>query len=304
MYSMLLIVGAVIWYLMLIVFLYYITNWLVLLVILFLLIPFNYIMLMFMELFVILFLLYIIIIGSSTERSRSVMYLVFFGYVLGMFLLLNNTLKMIGLVMIIIRMSKLPMYSLHVWLPKVHVEASLMGSIVLAGRVLKVRILFLWNFGLLIIGLMILMSFSGFIMMVGSDGKWVMAYSSVLHITICVFSILIVMLYVRFTHIVVSPLLFAFVYYRYTFTRSRVIVGVGWSRLFLYLLNFGFPYLGSFHAELYIMNYLRIFFIVIFVMYVVVRYVFIKLLMVNDDVSLWSVMYSFVVLPVLYLIVL
>lgn len=68
----------------------------------------------FIEFFVILFFMYIVVMGSSTERSGSVVYLVFFGYVIGMFLLLNNTLGMIGLLMIIIGISKLPMYSLHV----------------------------------------------------------------------------------------------------------------------------------------------------------------------------------------------
>lgn len=131
-----------------------------------------------------------------------------------------------------------------------------------------------------------LMVFSGFIIMVGSDGKWVIAYSSVLHITICVFSILLIILYIGFTHVIVSPLLFVFVYYGYVSTGSRAIVGIGWSGLFLYLLNFGFPYLGSFHAELYIMNYLGMFFLVIFIIYIVVGYVFIKLVIVDQNVPL------------------
>jgi len=269
-----------------------------------LLMPFEYVVFILIELFVVFFLLYLTMMGSSVERSGATLYLVFFGYTLGIFLLLNNALKILGIVILIVGISKLPLYSLHIWLPKVHVEASIVGSMILAGGVLKVGILFLWNFRWLIIGLIMLISFSGFIIIVGSDGKWVMAYSSVLHMTMCVFSILLLILYVRFTHIVVSPLLFIFVYYGYTFAGSRTIIGVGWSGLFLYLLNFGFPYLGSFHAELYIMNYLRMFFVVIFMMYIIVGYVFIKLVIVGQNTSLWSLMYSFLVLPVLYLIIL
>jgi len=36
----------------------------------------------------------------------------------------------------------LPIYRLHIWLPKVHVEASIVRSMVLAGAVLKLRILY------------------------------------------------------------------------------------------------------------------------------------------------------------------
>jgi len=36
-------------------------------------------------------------------------------------------------------MIKLPMYLLHLWLPKAHVEAPALGSIVLAAVLLKLR---------------------------------------------------------------------------------------------------------------------------------------------------------------------
>lgn len=48
---------------------------------------------------------------------------------------------MIGLALIV----KLPLFLLHVWLPKAHVEAPTVGSIILAGILLKIGAIgFLW----------------------------------------------------------------------------------------------------------------------------------------------------------------
>lgn len=44
-------------------------------------------------------------------------------------------------------LAKMPCYMLHAWLPKAHVEASTVGRIVLAGRVMK-----LGRYGALMVG--------------------------------------------------------------------------------------------------------------------------------------------------------
>lgn len=55
------------------------------------------------------------------------------------FLLLNslNGIFFSFLAFVVI-FAKYPLVGLHYWLPKVHVEASLIGSMVLAGLILKV----------------------------------------------------------------------------------------------------------------------------------------------------------------------
>jgi len=64
------------------------------------------------------------------------------------------------------------------------VEASMIRSIILAGIILKIGIVFVGLFGysipIIIIGLV-----SGVLLMFRSDGKVVMAYSSVMHMSLC-----------------------------------------------------------------------------------------------------------------------
>jgi len=70
------------------------------------------------------------------------MYLGIYSFMIRCFLVTNVDLNVgTGLVMMI-RFSKLPVFGLHIWLPKVHVEASMLRSIVLARVVLKARSVF------------------------------------------------------------------------------------------------------------------------------------------------------------------
>jgi len=87
-------------------------------------------------------------------------------------------------------MVKSPLYTLHAWLPKAHVEAPLIGSILLAGVILK-----LGSYGLLLLAptLSPLSSIFIFLSLTGGvicsaiccrnwDMKSLVAYSSVVHI--------------------------------------------------------------------------------------------------------------------------
>jgi len=87
-------------------------------------------------------------------------------------------------------MVKSPIYTLHSWLPKAHVEASLLGSMLLAGVILK-----LGRYGLLLLAPFLLSNSSLFIYLTLSGGivcsaiccrnwdmKSLVAYSSVVHI--------------------------------------------------------------------------------------------------------------------------
>jgi len=54
-------------------------------------------------------------------------------------ILSNHLLNVIRIItLIILFLVKVPIYGLHYWLPKAHVEASTLGSIILAGGLLKI----------------------------------------------------------------------------------------------------------------------------------------------------------------------
>jgi len=59
------------------------------------------------------------------------------------------------------------------------------------------------------------------------DGKGFAAYSSVLHISLCVIFRLILILLVGYMHIVLSPLMFMTVYIGYMVSGSRFYLKIG-----------------------------------------------------------------------------
>lgn len=119
--------------------------------------------------------------------------------------------------------AKLPVYRLHSWLPKAHVDAPVGGSIVLAGILLKLRgyrvirliLRFSSNVSLLLIFRIWGYLVTAVMCMRLVDYKVVVAYSSVSHISIA-FSRLVSYIIWGFTgaflimirHRVVSPLMF------------------------------------------------------------------------------------------------
>jgi len=158
--------------------------------------------------------------GYQPERVQARVYLLFYTLLGSLPLLLNicwvgNTglylidsiwgKSSIGLYFIFISgfLIKLPIYGLHLWLPKAHVEASVTGSILLAGLLLK-----LGGVGLLYIATFILkgefetsqllIRFSviggcwrGVVCICQIDIKSLVAYSSVSHISIVVINFII-----------------------------------------------------------------------------------------------------------------
>jgi len=198
----------------------------VLMVILILFIDFDYFMFAIFEFYTILFFVLVANFGSSYERGSANIFIIFFRFVLGFGVVMNNSIIMMGLILVILGLAKLPLYGLHIWLPKVHVEASMVGSMVLAGAVLKLGILYCWNFSLMIVvRLLVLMSAVVIINVI--DGKGFAAYSSVLHISLCVIFGLVLMLLVRYIHIVLSPLMFITVYIGYVVSGSRFYLKIG-----------------------------------------------------------------------------
>jgi NADH-ubiquinone oxidoreductase chain 4 len=195
----------------------------VLLVVFIIFIDFDYFIFILFEIYTIIFFVLVSVIGSSYERGNAVIFIIFFGFVLRFRAVINNTLMFMGVILLMLRLSKLPMYGLHIWLPKVHVEASIIRSIVLAGAVLKLRILYCWNFrSIMMVGVIVIISVTVILTVI--DRKSFAAYSSVLHITLCVIIGLFVMLMIGYIHIILSPLMFITIYKGYNNSRSRFYI--------------------------------------------------------------------------------
>lgn len=98
----------------------------------------------------------------------------------------------ISLVVVFVVLAKLPLVGLHMWLPKVHAEASILGSVFLARFILKARsvLFYLVRYPILFI-LLPLFIILGLVYR-ALDGKVIVAISSVLHMTMSVVMISIV----------------------------------------------------------------------------------------------------------------
>lgn len=206
----------------------------------------------------------ILIIGYQPERIQAISYIFMYTIVASMPLLLLilglghmctfrvSTLKWTsldathhfqGFVFMFIMLAfmvKLPVYGLHMWLPKAHVEAPLEGSIILAGLLLKVGgfgiVLFLPVSNLLSRNLSILVSFcrglGGVLIRILClriiDLKIIIAYSSVSHMSICLMCVfasskigVIRGILVILAHGISSPAIFTGAFNMYTCRKSR-----------------------------------------------------------------------------------
>lgn len=170
-------------------------------------------------------------------------------------------------------MVKSPMYTLHSWLPKAHVEASLIGSMLLAGVILK-----LGRYGLLLLAPHLASQSSLFIYLTLTGGivcsaiccrnwdmKSLVAYSSVVHIGVVTLGALRglelgfwVAGGILVGHSLLSPLIFSLAYELYLSRGRRNFVyghtsSVTISLLFAVRLcsglNFGLPPFLNFWVE-------------------------------------------------------
>jgi len=169
---------------------------------------------------------------------------------------------------------KSPLYFLHSWLPKAHTEAPLVGSIILAGVILKFG-----GYGILLLApsFKFLASWFMFVTLVGSvicslyclrhwDSKSLVAYSSIVHIgTVSLGAVLATEIgwsaavSMIVSHSLVSPILFSVCYALYISNGSRALVNIYLSShsplIFLVValllsINIGTPPFLSFWVEL------------------------------------------------------
>nr|UDL72558.1 NADH dehydrogenase subunit 4 [Oesophagostomoides stirtoni] len=199
-------------------------------------------------------------------------------------------------------MMKFPVYFLHLWLPKAHVEAPTTASMLLAGLLLKLgtagylRILgsmnFVYNNFWVIISLlgMVLSSFS---CVFQSDSKSLAAYSSVTHMSFLLLSIIYITmsskisgLMMMLAHGYTSTLMFymigefyhtsstRMIYFMNSFFGSSMFFGIMFSLVFL--SNSGVPPSLSFLSEFMIITnsilVSKMFFFMIFVYFMISFY--------------------------------
>jgi len=147
-----------------------------------------------------------------------------------------------GLFLFLPFLVKIPVYFLHSWLPKAHLEASAFGSIILAGILLKMGSFGLfviinqfltmkWQFSWLIIFLTVTRLLRALVCFGQSDQKRMIAFYSINHIT---FIALAIYLYSNsalkfsflliFFHGVISSMLFMFSNEIFYSKKSRLII--------------------------------------------------------------------------------
>nr|WLE71822.1 NADH dehydrogenase subunit 4 [Aphidius gifuensis] len=179
----------------------------------------------FFELSLIPMMLLIMGWGMQINRIQASMYMIFYTLfgslpllmmILMMYIKMNtlmlNMLNMTNLnnmmnlfyymILIMAFLIKMPMYFMHLWLPKAHVEAPISGSMILAGIMLKMgsygifrlmlifpKLFIKFNIFLMIIS-MIGSIYSSLICLSQNDMKIIVAYSSVVHMSILMASMM------------------------------------------------------------------------------------------------------------------
>lgn len=255
------------------------------------------------ELVFLFIFMYLLIWGKTIERIQASFYIFFFTLIFSLPLLIfllklctqiessyfsrvsrfyftnNQPIDWLVYFLILVFIVKLPVYGFHIWLPKAHVEAPILGSMLLAGVLLKLggygifRFMLTINlrfksktwgylFYLCLIGAIIIILFC----MRQRDIKIIIAYSSIVHISFILIGLIsqsIVGIYgcllILISHGFISPFLFYRFNYIYETLHSRRIFILKGALLlipafclfwFLGLaLNIGLPPFISFFSE-------------------------------------------------------
>nr|YP_009162012.1 NADH dehydrogenase subunit 4 [Litoditis aff. marina PmIII]AKS28862.1 NADH dehydrogenase subunit 4 [Litoditis aff. marina PmIII] len=288
-------------------------------------IPSNMMMLyMFFELSMFPILVMILGYGSQIEKINSSYYLMFYAAFCSfpfLFVYFKSDFNLVFayfnffiswemfFILSLSFMMKFPIYFLHLWLPKAHVEAPTTASMLLAGLLLKLgtagflRILSSMNF--IHNNVWIIISFLGMILgsfccVFQSDSKSLAAYSSVTHMSFLLLSLIFISmsskissLMLMLAHGYTSTLMFyligefyhtsssRMIYFMNSFFSSSMIMGILFAVVFL--SNSGVPPSLSFLSEFMVisnsMMIMKSMFIMIFIYFVVSFYYSLFLIM-------------------------
>lgn len=125
-----------------------------------------------------------------------------FGSLFFDYLKLNSNFFLIHFIIVFVFMVKFPIYLVHFWLPKAHVQAPVSGSIILAGVILKIggygliRIIYIYEsiylnysfiwFRISLVGSLLI----SIVCLIQGDIKYIIAYSSISHIGISIIGLI------------------------------------------------------------------------------------------------------------------
>jgi NADH:ubiquinone oxidoreductase subunit 4 (subunit M) len=241
------------------------------------------------EIVFILIIFVIVLLGYSYERLIAAFLIIFYSFLFSsplliMIMLFDNRYlikEWLQYSIIVIYffigsfIVKFPIFGFHYWLPVAHVEASTIGSMLLAGVLLKLGsvgllyVIIYINFIVKLHWLVLGMLFLIVIILRLRDLKIIIAYSSVAHIRIVFYVIMLGVivgkkgaLYIIFYHGFISPLIFWVVgMLVWVKTRSLLVVKIlsfSFSFIlilfFLFILNMGFPPFIGFLSEVLILK--------------------------------------------------
>lgn len=219
-----------------------------------------------------------IMLREWSKRNSSSVYITY-----GKDFLFTTRSRWFGLIILLSRLAKLPIFGLHYWLPKAHVQAPTLLSIVLARLSLKVRLVvtsyLICNTVFidtsivknLLTFLLIRLFFSVYTGISATDPKVFLAYCSVAHIsTRCIRIIIIASMrfyrawLLRLRHCLSSPLLFYIVGNSQYSIRTRILIPtkrvkfskITFMLLLLLLIDLPFPPIFSFWREVWLLNQL------------------------------------------------
>nr|YP_009312521.1 NADH dehydrogenase subunit 4 [Phocanema bulbosa]AOV63272.1 NADH dehydrogenase subunit 4 [Phocanema bulbosa] len=315
-------------------------------------VPVNIIMFyMFFELSMFPILVVILGYGSQIEKINSAYYLIFYAafcsmpflfvyfksyfFFMSVYFDFNLSWEMVFILSLSF-MMKFPVYFLHLWLPKAHVEAPTTASMLLAGLLLKLgtagflRILGCFSFthnNVWMILAFLGMILSAFCCIFQSDAKALAAYSSITHMSFLLMALVFVLmsgktsgLIMMLAHGYTSTLMFyligefyhvsgsRLVYYMNSFFSSSMIMAIIFSVVFL--SNSGTPpslsFISEFIAITSALNMMKFSFWLLFVYFFVGFYYSIYLLTSAImgkgfiNMSVWNVGFSVPLVLMMY----
>lgn len=195
----------------------------------------------------------------------------------------KNLMFLLGLIIILIMLSKAPIFFVHVWLPKAHVDAFTLGSVVLARLMIKLRVMGLIKLDVLMEEKLASFSFILYsiswttliisLMMIirRVDIKKLAATSSIVHMGSALNSVLSIKFIglvgstiVLFSHGLVSAIIFSIVGLIYEYSEGRSshsnkrrerlnkVISMIW--VLILFLNVGIPPTIRFFREIFLMS--------------------------------------------------